>query len=310
MCLKSSRKVWRNASAMNRLDAMSLFVRVAELGSFSAAALQLGLARAVVTRQIAALEAHLGVKLMARSTRRLSLTSAGSAYLEKCRTILALVEEAEAGVMEARQMPSGPLRLSVPLSFGLRRLLPLLLEFAQTYPSIHLSLDFSDRRQDLIGEGCDLSIRVTHQLDPGQVARRLGGCQLQAVVSPDYLAQHAAPQHPSELLNHACLGYSPTLFESRAWSFIVDGSLHAVAVPSCLQANNGDALVAAAVQGFGITLQPDFLVADEIAAGRLVRVLSEFATPPLGIYALLPSNRYLPHRVKVLLEFLASRLNY
>lgn len=293
---------------MNRLEAMSLFVRVAELGSFSAAALQLGLARAVVTRQIAALEAHLGVKLMARSTRRLSLTSAGAAYLEKCRTILDLVEEAEAGVMEERQTPSGPLRLSVPLSFGLRRLTPLLLEFAQTYPSIHLSLDFSDRRQDLIGEGCDLSIRVTHQLDAGQVARRLARCQLRAVAAPAYLARVGAPMHPSELASHACLGYSPHLFESRAWPFLLEGHVQHVTVSSYLQANNGDALVAAAVQGLGITLQPDFLVDDELASGRLCEVLAEFSTPLLGIYALLPSNRYLPHRVKVLLEFLAERL--
>ncbi|HYQ38019.1 MAG TPA: LysR family transcriptional regulator, partial [Pseudomonas sp.] len=158
---------------MNRFDAMMLFVRVAELGSFSAAACQLGVARSVVTRQIAALEEHLGVKLMVRSTRSLSLTSAGSAYLEKCRVILELVEEAEAGVMEERLTPSGQLRVSLPLSYGLRRLVPLLLEFSQAYPEISLAMDFSDRQLNLIEEGIDLSIRITGQLDPGQIVRKL-----------------------------------------------------------------------------------------------------------------------------------------
>ena len=138
---------------MDRLDAMHLFVRVAELGSFSAVAQQLGVARSVVTRQIAALEAHLGAKLMARSTRRLTLTSAGTAYLEKCRVILNLVEAAETGIAEERQTPRGSIRLSVPLSFGLKRLAPLLLEFSNQYPEVALDMDFSDRRSNLIEEG-------------------------------------------------------------------------------------------------------------------------------------------------------------
>ena len=292
---------------MNRLDAMGLFVRVAELGSFSAAANQLGVARSVVTRQIAALEEHLGIKLMVRSTRRLSLTSAGSAYLDKCRVILELVEEAEAGVMEERLTPSGPLRVSLPLSFGLRRLVPLLLEFSQTYPQISLAMDFSDRQLNLIEEGIDLSIRITAQLNPGEIVRKLGNCRLLCVAAPDYLARHGRPQHPGELDRYACLGYSPQA-NNRPWTFQVDGQLQSFYLPLRLQANNGDALAEAAAQGLGIAVQPDFIVADLLAAGKLEPLLEAFEPPQLGIYAVLPSNRYLPQRVRVLIEFLSSRL--
>jgi DNA-binding transcriptional LysR family regulator len=148
---------------MDRLDAMHLFVRVAETGSFSGVAQQLGVARSVVTRQIAALEAHLGVKLMARSTRRLALTAAGTTYLEKCRVILNLVEVAEADVAEERATPRGRIRVSVPLSFGLKRLAPLLLDFLRRYPEVGLDMDYSDRRANLIEEGIDLSIRITRR---------------------------------------------------------------------------------------------------------------------------------------------------
>lgn len=292
---------------MNRLDAMSLFVRVAELGSFSAAANQLGVARSVVTRQIAALEEHLGIKLMVRSTRRLSLTSAGNAYLEKCRVILELVEEAEAGVMEERLTPSGSLRVSLPLSFGLRRLVPLLLEFSETYPEISLAMDFSDRQLNLIEEGIDLSIRITSLLNPGEIVRKLGACRLLSVAAPDYLARHGRPQHPGELDGHACLGYSPQA-NNRPWTFRVDGHLQSFYLPLRLQANNGDALAEAAAQGLGITVQPDFIVADLLAAGKLETLLEAFEPPELGIYAVLPSNRYMPQRVRVLIEFLSKRL--
>lgn len=292
---------------MNRFDAMMLFVRVAELGSFSAAACQLGVARSVVTRQIAALEEHLGVKLMVRSTRSLSLTSAGSAYLEKCRVILELVEEAEAGVMEERLTPSGQLRVSLPLSYGLRRLVPLLLEFSQAYPEISLAMDFSDRQLNLIEEGIDLSIRITGQLDPGQIVRKLGSCRLVAVAAPAYLARHGRPQHPGDLAGHACLGYSPQA-NNRPWTFQVDGHMESFYLPFRLQANNGDALAEAAAQGLGITVQPDFIAADYLAAGKLETLLDAFAPPELGIYAVLPSNRYMPHRVRVLIEFLSGKL--
>jgi DNA-binding transcriptional LysR family regulator len=292
---------------MNRFDAMQLFVSVAELGSFTAAAAQLGVARSVVTRQIAALEEHLGVKLMVRSTRRLTLTSAGNAYLEKCRVILDLVETAEAEAMEESLAPRGQLRLGVPLSFGLRHLVPLLLEFAQTYPMIRLSTDFSDRKLHLIDEGIDLAIRIAAQLDPGDIARKLGTCRLMAIAAPDYLARRGRPQHPSELVGHPCVGYAQQAY-GLPWSFLVEGQLKDFSLPFRLQANNGDALAEAAAQGLGITVLPDFIASDYLAGGRVVTLLEEFEPPEMGIYALLPSNRYMPHRVRALIEFLSARL--
>lgn len=292
---------------MDRLDAMQLFVRVAELGSFAGAAQQLGVARSVVTRQIAGLEAHLGVKLMARSTRRLTLTSAGTAYLEKCRVILNLVEAAEIGVAEERQTPRGNIRISLPLSFGLKRLAPLLLDFSQRYPEVALDMDYSDRRVNLIEEGIDLSIRVTRRLDAGDVARRIGTSRMRVLASPDYLSLHGQPAHPAELAHHVCLGYT-NAGAATTWQFVVDGQLENFPIRSRINANNGDVLTEAAAQGLGIACQPDFIAGSFIAAGRVVEILVDYPGPELGIYAMLPSNRHIPHRVRVLMDFLAARL--
>ena len=292
---------------MDRLDAMHLFVRVAELGSFAAVAQQLGVARSVVTRQIAGLEAHLGLKLMARSTRRLTLTSAGTAYLEKCRVILNLVEAAETDVAEERAAPRGNIRMSLPLSFGLKRLAPLLLDFSQRYPEVGLDMDYTDRRVKLIEEGIDLSIRITRKLDGGDVARRIGGSRMQVVAAPDYLARHGRPRHPADLIHHECLGYTAG-GQAQGWQFIVGGQAQTFPVRSRLQANNGDVLTEAAAQGLGITMQPDFIIDDYLAAGRLEAILGDFPIAELGIYAILPSNRHVPHRVRVLMDFLGAGL--
>ncbi|MGB5206394.1 MAG: LysR family transcriptional regulator [Azonexus sp.] len=292
---------------MDRLAAMHLFVRVAELGNFSAVAQQLGVARSVVTRQIAALEAHLGVKLMARSTRRLTLTSAGTAYLEKCRVILNLVETAETDVAEERLTPRGNIRISLPLSFGLKRLAPLLLDFSQRYPEVALEMDYSDRRVKLIEEGIDLSIRITRRLEAGDVARKIGTGHLLALASPEYLARHGRPQHPSELAHHECLGYTAG-GAGQNWQFMVDGQLESFPVRSRINANNGEVLTEAAAQGLGITLQPDFIADSFLLAGRVEAILTDFPIPELGIYAMLPSNRHVPYRVRALMDFLAAAL--
>ncbi len=293
---------------MDRLEAMHLFVRVAELGSFSAVAQQLGVARSVVTRQIAALERHLGAQLMARSTRRLTLTSAGTAYLEKCRVILNLVEAAETGVAEERQTPRGSIRLSVPLSFGLKRLAPLLLEFSRVYSEVALDMDFSDRRSHLIEEGLDLSIRITRRLEGSDVARRIGSSRLLVLASPDYLARHGEPRRPDELVHHECLGYTSG-GSTQVWQFTVDGENTTIPVRSRLHANNGEVLTEAAAQGLGITLQPDFVADTYLESGRVRAILTDYPVAELGIYAMLPGNRQVPHRVRVLMDYLADHLS-
>ena len=292
---------------MDRLDAMHLFVRVAELGSFAAVAQQLGLARSVVTRQIAALETHLGVKLMARSTRRLALTSGGTAYLEKCRVILNLVEAAETGVAEERLTPRGNIRISLPLSYGMKRLAPILLDFSQRYPEVSLDMDFSDRRVNLIEEGIDLSIRITRRLESGDVARKIGTGRMLVVAAPEYLARHGRPEKPADLANHVCLGYT-NAGNSQVWQFMVDDALENFTIRSRLNANNGDVLTEATAQGLGISCQPDFIADSFLAAGRIEEILADFPMPELGIYAMLPSNRHVPHRVRVLMDTLSERL--
>ena len=291
---------------MDRIDAMKIFVRVAELGSFSAVARQMDVARSVVTRQVASLEAHLGVKLIARSTRSLTLTTAGTAYLERCREILNLVEAAETGLDDERQVPRGLLRISVPLSFGLRHLLPLLLDFNVTYPELTTELNFTDHRLNLVEQGLDLAIRITPHLHPLDVARRIGSSKLRIVAAPDYLQQHGVPQHPAELVGRECLVYLPT--QQGGWTFLVEGSAQTFPISGRMRANNGDALMEAAIRGLGITCQPSFIVASAIEAGQLQAILTDYPMPELGIFALLPSNRYIPHRVRLLVDYLAERL--
>jgi DNA-binding transcriptional LysR family regulator len=292
---------------MDRIDAMRQFVRVAELGSFSAVAQQQGVARSVITRQVAALESHLATQLIARSTRRLALTSAGADYLEKCRVILHLVDAAESGVAAERHIPRGPIRLSVPQIFGRRYLAPDLFAFVRRYAEVSLDLDFADRRSNLIEEGIDLAIRITPHLELGDVARRLGASRLAVVAAPDYLAQHGAPRHPRELIHHEALVYTATA-NPHHWEFLIDGKPQNFAVRSRLQANNGEALVEAAIAGFGLTACPQFMVRDALAAGTLQIALGDYAMAELGIYAVLPSNRHVPHRVRVLMDFLAERM--
>ena len=293
---------------MDRLDAMRIFVRVAEVGSFSVVAQQLGVARSVVTRQVAGLEAHLGAKLMVRSTRRLSLTSAGTTYLEKCRVILNLVDAAETDVAEERAIARGNVRIGLPLSFGLRRLAPLLLEFAEAHPQVNFEMDYTDRRVDLVEEGFDLSIRITSRLAPGDVVRKLGSCRLVTVASPGYLALHGRPLRPADLAGHECLAYTGDPAPG-SWTYGHGERAESVYVRSRVSANNGDVLAEAAVHGLGITLQPDFIVEPYLADGRLEQVLESFVSPELGVYALLPGTRHMPYRVRVLIDFLAERLS-
>lgn len=292
---------------MDRLSAMQLFVRVAEQGSFSAVALQMGVARSVVTRQVAALEAHLGTKLIARSTRSLALTPAGTAYLEKCRVILNLVDAAETDVAEDRIAPRGSLRVSLPLVFGIRRVAPVLLAFAERYPEVSLDMDFSDRRVNLVEEGFDLSIRITRHLAQNEVARKLGSARLMVLAAPDYLARHGRPRHPAELAHHECLGYTIT-GAANSWQFEVEGQLQSFTLRSRINGNNGEVLAEAAARGFGITSAPDFIAERFLSTARLETILEDYPMPELGIYAMLPGNRHIPHRVRVLMDELQAQL--
>lgn len=292
---------------LEKLDAMQTFVRVAESGSFIAVAHQLQVARSVVTRQVAALERHLGTKLITRSTRSLTLTAAGSTYLEKCRVILNLVDAAESSLGEEKTVPRGRIQLGLPLTYGLQELVPGLLDFAKAQPFVELIMDLSDQRANLIEEGLDLSIRITADLQPGDIVRKLGECRLLTLASHDYLAQHGEPHHPTDLRHHECLIYASDTAVST-WSYRENGQALQVPVRGRIVANNGVALMEAALRGMGIACQPDFIAAPYLARGQVAQVLQRFELAPLGIYAVLPSNRYIPQRVSVLIEHLARML--
>lgn len=291
---------------MDRLDGMRLFVRVAELGSFAAAAQQMNVARSVVTRQIAALESHLGAKLIARSTRRLSLTSAGATYLEKCREILSLVEAAEGGLNDDRQAPRGQIRMTLPFSFGIRQLMPMICDFMRANPEIAIELEFSDKRVNLIEGGFDLAIRIADRLEPGDVARKIGSSKGVIAAAPSYLKQFGRPKHPRDLIAHECFGY--LLAPRTSWSFVIQGETQWFPVNGRFKANSGDALLDAAIRGLGITRTPTFIAEQAVREGRLEMLLPKFPTPEFGIYAVFPSNRYVPHRVRALVEYLAQRI--
>ncbi len=291
---------------MDRLAAMQTFVRVAEAGSFTAVANQLNVARSAITRQIAALESHLGVKLIARSTRRLSLTSAGASYIEQCREILDRIDEAEGDLAGERQTLRGVIRASVPMTFGLMHLTPLILEFSKIHPDIRIDLDFNDRQVNLIEEGMDLALRITDHLPETTVARRLTSCRSVVAASPEYLQRHGEPRHPDELMQHDCLAYS--LGSRSSWTFLVDGVQRLIEISGPLTANNGNALQEAAIQGFGIVYEPTFIAAEPVRRGQLVTILNEFPTPTYDMYAVYPGTRFVPQRVRDFVDFLATRL--
>lgn len=292
---------------MNKLEAMHTFVRVAQVGSFAAAAQQLQVDRSVITRQVAALERQLRTQLITRSTRSLSLTAAGQAYLAQCQHILTLVEEAESGLSQEKEQVAGRIRLGLPLTHGVQVLMPLLLDFMAQHPDLALGLDLSDQRSNLVEEGIDLAIRITSRLQPTDIVRRLGQCRLMTVASPAHWAQHGVPQRPQDLAEHPALLYAGGS-QSVQWPYRVRGRAVAVPMRGRLEANNGVALMQAAAAGLGVALQPDFIAQPWVDQGAVVEVLAPFAAEPLGIYAVLPHNRYVPHRVRALMEFLAERL--
>ena len=293
---------------MDRLEAMRLFVRVAEAGSFAAVAQQTGVARSMVTRPVAALESHLGTKLISRNTRRLSLTSAGADYLEKCRVILNLVDAAESGAAAERQVLRGPIRLTAPLQFGHQYVAPVLLEFANRYPEVSLDVDLIDRRSNLIEDGIDLAIRITRQLQATDVARRISASAMLVLASPDYLARHGEPVVPGDLIHHECLAYTGAP-QPLQWEFLVDGRSQLVPVHARMQSGHGEFLLRAAIEGFGICCSPAFMALDALRSGQLRETLAGFRGPEAGIHLVLPSNRHIPHRVRILADFLAERLS-
>ncbi len=293
---------------LDRITGMQIFVRVAALGSLSAAARALGISQTMATKHVGAIEERLGVKLLHRTTRRLTLTEAGRRYLESAERILAEVEEAEAATSAERLEVRGVLRVNAPVSFGFREVAPLLAEFSRLHPSVTIDLGMNDRFVDLIEEGWDIAVRIGRLRDSTMIARRLAPCRLVVCGAPEYFAARGVPRTVAELADHNCLGYTLSkALGPEEWSFEADGRVK-VPIKGNLRANNGDALVAAAVGGQGIIYEPTFVVGDELRLGRLVALSLDH--PPLelsGVFAVYPANRHPPAKVRAFVDFLAHR---
>lgn len=289
---------------MDRFDALTLFTAVVDAGSLTAAAKRLDRTKSAVSRQLAALEAHLGARLLHRSTRRMALTEAGREFYERAQRILADLQEAELALADDQTALRGRLRMAAPLSFGVQHLLPAVDEFLQQHPELVLDLDLDDRRINLLEEGFDLALRIGALDDSSLVARPLVPVRLQLCASPTYLQRHGTPKTPADLGFHAGLVYG-NVPEAQQWRFTdPQGKLHAIKVPARLRANSGDALLRAALDGLGLVVLPTFITWRALAAGELRPLLPDFQAPGTQASLVYPSRHRVPLRVRRLLEFL------
>mgnify|MGYP001282498067 CR=1 FL=1 len=291
---------------MDRLAGMEAFVAIVDAGGFQAAARQLGVSRALLSKRLAALERSLGVQLLRRTTRRLSVTGPGAEFHERCRRILAEFREAAAELARQQDEPRGTLRINAPMSFGQLHLAPALFDFMREHPGISIQLTLTDRFVDVVEEGYDLVVRIGPLRDSSLIARRLGPVRRVLCAAPDYLARAGTPSRPDELPAHRLLQYG-WLATGLRWHLTGPDGESALDVAGAFCANNGDVLKTAARAGLGIALLPTFLCASELARGELVRVLPQHEAAPIWLHALWPASRLMPSRLRRFIDFLALR---
>jgi DNA-binding transcriptional LysR family regulator len=289
---------------MSKLKQMESFVSVATRGSLTAAANAEGVAPAIMGRRLDALEERLGVKLLVRTTRRISLTHEGSAFLEDCQRLLIDVANAEASVSAGGVKASGHLRITAPAGFGRRHVAPLVPLFRQSHADVTISLNLSDRVVDLAGEGFDCAVRVGDLPDSSLVSVRMADNRRLCVATPGYLQHQGTPQHPTELAKFDCLTLSSDASQTRGWAFQVDGEVIHLKPGGPLDCSDGQVLHDWCMAGYGIAWRSTWEVEAEIAAGKLVAVLQDFDAPPNGIYAVFPQRKHLPLRVRLWIDFL------
>ncbi|OHC66675.1 MAG: LysR family transcriptional regulator [Rhodocyclales bacterium GWA2_65_20] len=288
---------------MNQFKQISAFVQVATRGSLSAAARAEGVTPAIMGRRLDALEVRLGVRLLTRTTRRLTLTFEGQAFLEDCQRVLNDLANAEASVSLGGVKASGHLRLSAPAGFGRRHVAPLVAEFLDANPEVTVNLDLSDRLVDLVNEGIDCAVRIGELADSSLVSVRLGDMRRMVVTSPDYIARHGAPRTLDDLARHQCF----SLGQQRGWTFRdprQPGMTVTIKVAGRFECNDGAVLHEWALAGRGLVWRSLWEVGEDVRAGRLVSVLDDYAAPPLGIYAVFPQRRQLSLRIRLFIDLL------
>jgi DNA-binding transcriptional LysR family regulator len=292
---------------VDHIQGMQVFLKVAQAGSLSAAAAQLDLSKSSVSKHVSALERRLGVLLLNRSTRRLSLTELGMAYRDHCARILADIEETEQAIQAHTTRARGRLKVNAPMSFGILHLAPLLPGFMAANPEVEIDLVLNDRRVDLIDEGFDLAIRIGRLDDSNLIARKLAAVGFVCAASDAYLARHRPPEVPEDLTQHNCLRYTYNRLPGE-WRFSRDGEVLNVRISGNFQANNGEALREAALAGLGIIYQPVFIVAGELRAGRLRPLLEAWSTPTIDIHAVFPEQRQMQPKLRHFVDHLAEAL--
>ncbi len=289
---------------MDRLKQIESFTAVAVKGSLTAAANAEGVAPAVIGRRIDALEERLGVKLMVRTTRRITLTHEGSAFLEDCQRLLADLANAEASVSAGGVKASGHLRITAPAGFGRRHVAPLVPDFLAQHPDTSLSLNLSDRVVDIVNEGYDCAVRVGDLPDSNLISVRLADNRRLCVATPAYLARAGVPATPADLSRHQCLTLSSDASQRRGWAFVVDGEVTHLRPSGQLDCSDGQVLHDWCLRGLGLAWRSTWEVEHEVAHGDLQVVLQDFAAPPNGIYAVFPHAKHLPLRVRLWIDFL------
>jgi DNA-binding transcriptional LysR family regulator len=296
-----------SAMPLPDLEAWAIFAKVAETGSFAGAAAEFGLSSATVSKALKRLEAHVGERLIHRTSRRFALTETGRVLAVRAARILAEGEAVEAEAQAESAAPRGRIRLAVPMSFGLRHVAPALPDFLAAYPEVSIDLQLDDRIVDLVAGSIDIALRIADLPDSSLIARRLCPVRRWVVGTPAYFARHGTPQRPRDLRDHACLAYS-YLATGETWRFTNGAGIEeAVTVKGPLSATNAEALDDALAAGIGIALQPDFLAWEAIRAGRLIAILREWTPPPLALNILMPPGGPRAPRVTILLDFLVRR---
>jgi DNA-binding transcriptional LysR family regulator len=290
---------------MDKLNSMTIFVEVVKNEGFTAAAQKIGLSRAQISKSVMQLEAHLGTRLLNRTTRRVSLTETGRAYYERCKTILDDIEENEEIARQQTSTPHGTLTMSAPTSFGILHLQQALPAYLTQYPEVQISLSLTDRFIDVVAEGFDLVVRIAALEDSSLIARKIAPCKRVLCASPDYLRQQGIPKVPQDLAIHHCLVYSNEL-KPDTWVLHGATGVESVKVNGPVCADNGDILKAAAVAGLGITLLPTFIVGPDLREGKLQQILPDYCPPEISIYAVFPSRQYLSAKVRTFIDFLSA----
>lgn len=285
---------------MEGFSAIPVFVAVVETGGFSPAARRLRISKSAVSKRITQLEEKLGVRLLYRTTRRLSLTEAGEQYFAHAVRALSYATEAEEAVTQLQIKPQGRLRINTPMSFGRLHIVPLIPGFLARYPGVEVEMVMEDRVVDMVDEGFDVAIRGGDLPDSSLIARKLATMRYAVCATQQYIKQHGAPQTPEELIDHNCLVFSYGVSE---WNFICDGEERRYAVSGNYRVNNGEAVREAVLQGVGIARSPTFIIGPDIAQGRLVKLLTDYPMPEKSLYALFPKREYLPAKVRVFIDY-------